>query len=332
MAVATSATMTVDPPAVKKRGRPKKVVDESVVAPEKAGVRQASTKAKATPKTKTMDAMKEKKKTLTRVSDYKGKKETKAAPKAASTKTGTVQQTTPVTPTSSKILDEVKAAGAFRKPTAKPAPPQTEPKQPFIPPVPGPAPVAPILPDATTTPIANADADAAPSSSPPTPPPQAPAEAIVPPIPGPAPVSPIQQPVDEAPSKPVIPPTTAAPNERANIIPPKPRATTIPLPHSPLSAPSPVSEPLSRRVNFAEPAPRAPRQAPRYPTRQIEPTFNGKLHPKYKKTARQITSIMVGIPFVIVVGYELYVRWRAQIKVKFEERARRDQGPNQLSG
>lgn len=44
-----------------------------------------------------------------------------------------------------------------------------------------------------------------------------------------------------------------------------------------------------------------------------------------------MTSIIVGIPVIIVVGYELYGRWKNQINTKFEERARRDQGPK-LSG
>jgi hypothetical protein len=314
--------MTVDPPAVKKRGRPRKVVDESAVAPEKPTVRKASTKAKATPKTKTIDAMKEKKKTLTRVSDYKTKKET-PAPKAAPAQTNTTQQATPVTPTSSKILDEVKATGTFSKSAATP-------KKPFIPPVPGPAPVAPILPGAENAPIA--DASAVPSSTIPSPASKEAEQGFIPPVPGPAPVAPIQQPIDEAPSKPVIPPTASAPSERANIIPPKPRATTIPLPRNPLTAPSPTSEPPKPRIAFAEPAPRAPPRAPRYPTRIIEPTPNTKLPPKYKKAARQVTSIIVGIPIIIVVGYELYGRWRTQINTKFEERARREQGPKQLSG
>ncbi|KAF9699108.1 hypothetical protein EKO04_002972 [Ascochyta lentis] len=332
MAAATSATVTVDPPAVKKRGRPRKVVGESAAPSEKPAARNASTKAstkaptkaKATPKTKTMDAMKEKKKTLTRVSDYKAKKETPAPIQKS-----TGQQATPVTPTSSKILEEVKAARAFNKPAATPSPPQAEPEQPFIPPVPGPAPVAPIMPAAAKSSIA--DADVAPSSSsPPSPSPEELEQPFIPPIPDPAPVAPIQQPVDDAPSKPVIPPTTAAPIERANIIPPKPKSTIIALPRNPLTAPSPTTEPPRPRVNFAGPAPRAPR-APRYPTRIIEPMPNAKLPPKYKKAARQVTSIMVGIPIIIVVGYELYGRWKKEISNKFEERARRDQ-PKQLSG
>jgi hypothetical protein len=282
MAAATSATMTVDPPAVKKRGRPRKVVDEGAVASEKSAVRKASTKAKPTSKAKTMDAMKEKKKTLTRVSDYKTKKETPP------TQTQTAQAT-PATPTSSKILDEVKATGAFTKPAA----------------------------------TANPTADVAP----PSPPQQEPEQPFIPPIPGPAPVAPIQQPLDDAPSKPVIPPTTASPSERANIIPPATRGTTIPLPRNPLTAPSPTTSNPKPRVNFAKPAPSASRHPPKFPTRIIEPTLNTKLPPKYRKAARQVTSIIVGIPIIIVVGYELYGRWKRQISVKFEERARRDEAP-----
>ena len=356
MAAPTSATVTVDPPAVKKRGRPRKVVDESAAVSEKAAARKASTKAKAAPKTspkaKTVDALKEKKKTLTKVSDYKTRKATPTsasapapAPKAAPTEIS--EQVTPATPTSSKILDEVKAAGAFSKPPA-------EPKEPFLPPVPGPAPVAPILPAAAKTPIVptpetHYEAPSSPSTKP--------KEPFLPPVPGPAPVAPIlpaaaktpiadadaaptpkthnevpssapisgariQQPADKAPSRPRILPTTAAPSERA---PPKARATTIPLPQKPRSAPSPSPYPsLKQRTAFAEPAaPRAPPRAPRYPQRIIEPTPNTKLPPKYKKAARQVTSIIVGIPIILVVGWELYGRWRTQIGTKFEEREKR---------
>ncbi|KAJ4384275.1 hypothetical protein N0V86_001122 [Didymella sp. IMI 355093] len=314
MAAAASATVTVDAPAVKKRGRPRKVVDESAITPEKPAARKASTKAKAapkvkaTPKAKTIDALKEKKKTLTKVSDYKTKKT--PSPKAAPTEIA--EQVTPATPTSSKILDEVKAAGAFSKPS-------TEPEEPFLPPVPGPAPVAPILPGATKTPIANADAAPTPETH------------YEPPSSAPASGAPIQQPVDDAPSKPIIPPTTAAPSERANTVAPKARVTTIPLPQTPRTAPSPYSELPKPRVAFAEPAPRAPPRAPRYPTRIIEPTPNTKLPPKYKKAARQVTSIIVGIPIILVVGYELYGRWRTQINTKFEERERRRLEPKPLS-
>ncbi|KAJ4325979.1 hypothetical protein N0V94_000344 [Neodidymelliopsis sp. IMI 364377] len=318
--------MTVDPPAIKKRGRPSKVATEGAAAPEKPAVRSASTKTKPTAKAKTVDSMKEKKKTLTRVSDYKIKKET-PAPKATSTATSAAQKATPVTPTNSKILDEVKATGTLSKRAATQTPPQSEPEQPFIPPIPGPAPVVPITPAATLE--SSASADIAPPPSPP--PAQEVEQPMIPPVPGPAPVAPIQQPVDDTPSKPFIPPTTASPNDRANIIPPKPRATTIPLPRNPITAPSPTSEPRPR-VNFAKPAPSAPRPPPNYPRRIIEPTPNAKLPPKYKKTARQVTSIIVGIPFIIVVGYELYGRWKTQINVKFEERARRAEQPKTLSG
>lgn len=357
MAAPTSATVTVDPPAVKKRGRPRKVVDESIAAPEKPTARQASTKTKAAPKAtskaKTIDALKEKKKTLTKVSDYKTKKAT-PAPKAAPA--DIAEQVTPATPTSSKILDEVKAAGAFSKPPTEPkepflppvpgpapvapilpaaakapiAPtsethyeppssPSTEPKEPFLPPVPGPAPVAPILPAAAKTPIGNADA--APTSKTPS----------APQPPTPAPGAPIQQPTDGVSPRPRTPPTTAAPSERASTIPPKARATTIPLPQKPRLAPSPYPELPKQRTAFAGPAPRAPPRAPRYPQRIIEPTPNTKLPPKYKKAARQVTSIIVGIPIILVVGYELYGRWRAQISTKFEEREARRMKPEPLS-
>ena len=306
MAAAASPTVTVDPPAVKKRGRPRKVVEDKAVTAEKPAVRQASTKAKAAPKTMTVDAMKEKKKTLTKVSDYKSKKEA-AAPKAAPAQKSTAQKATPSAPISSKILEAVEAAGTFSKPS-KTSP--TEPEQPVIPPVPGPAPVAPIVPDAANTPITGVDARFEPPAGVSTPNASKPA------------TSAIQQPIDQAPSRPVIPPTSAA-RERANIIPPKPHATTIPLPRKPLTAPSPTSEHPKARIAFAEPAPRAPPRAPRYSTRIIEPMPNKKLPPNYKETARRVTTIMVGIPVILVVGYELYRRWKIQINIKFEERAKR---------
>lgn len=308
MAAAASPTVTVDPPAVKKRGRPRKVVEDNAATAEKPAVRMASTKAKATPKTKTVDAMKEKKKTLTKVSDYKSKKEA-VAPKAAPAQKSTAQKATPSTPISSKILEAVEAAGTFDK-SSKTSP--TEPEQPVVPPVPGPAPVAPIVPGAANAPIADAHAKFEPPAD-------------VSPLKASKPASSaIQQPVDQTLSKPVIPPTSAAPSERANIIPPKPHATTIPLPRKPLTAPSPTSEHPKARIAFAEPAPRAPPRTPRYPTRIIEPMPNTKLPPKYKKAARQVTSIIVGIPFILVIGYELYGRWKTQINTKFEERANRN--------
>lgn len=311
MAAAASPTVTVDPPAVKKRGRPRKVVEDKAVTSEKPAVRQASTKAKAAPKTKTVDAMKEKKKTLTKVSDYKSKKEA-----AAPAQKSTAQKATPSTPISSKILDAVEAAGTFSKP---PKTSPTEPEQPVIPPVPGPAPVAPIVPDAANAPITDAGAKFEPPAG------------VSPPNASKPATSAIQQPFDQAPSRPVIPPTSAAPSERANIIPPKPHATTIPLPRKPRTAPSPTSEHPKARIAFAEPAPRAPPRAPRYPTRIIEPMPNTKLPPKYKKAARQVTSIIVGIPIILVVGYELYGRWKSQINTKFEERANRNPARVQIT-
>lgn len=313
MAAVASVTVTVDPPAVKKRGRPRKVVDEGAVASEMPAVRKASTKAKAATKAKskakTIDALKEKKKTLTKVSDYKAKKgppASKAAPAEIA------EQATPATPTSSKILDEVRATGAFDKPPA-------EPQEPFLPPVPGPAPVAPILPAAASTSIGAASQEV-------------PEAHYEPPSPSSSATgAPIQQPVDEAHSRPVIPPTTAAPTERAKSVPPNQRATTIPLPRNPLAAPSPHSEIPKPRIAFAEPAARAPPRAPRFPTRMIEPTPNTKLPPKYKKAARQVTTIIVGIPIILVVGYELYGRWKMQINTKFEERELRRIEPKPLS-
>ncbi|KAF2691854.1 hypothetical protein K458DRAFT_411554 [Lentithecium fluviatile CBS 122367] len=40
--------------------------------------------------------------------------------------------------------------------------------------------------------------------------------------------------------------------------------------------------------------------------------------PKYKATARRITSLMVGIPIVIVVGWDLWKRYDSTIRTKYD--------------
>ncbi|KAF2876955.1 hypothetical protein BDV95DRAFT_558155 [Massariosphaeria phaeospora] len=40
--------------------------------------------------------------------------------------------------------------------------------------------------------------------------------------------------------------------------------------------------------------------------------------PKYKPAARRITAIAVGIPVILVVGYDLYKRWDSSIRTKYD--------------
>ena len=39
--------------------------------------------------------------------------------------------------------------------------------------------------------------------------------------------------------------------------------------------------------------------------------------PKYKGAARRVTTIMVGIPVILVVGWDLYKRWEGEVRVKY---------------
>ncbi|KAF2031241.1 hypothetical protein EK21DRAFT_111065 [Setomelanomma holmii] len=94
---------------------------------------------------------------------------------------------------------------------------------------------------------------------------------------------------------------------------PQPRTTTIPLPRSPLRAPSPHSLAKPATIPTSRPPPPPPR------TRVIEPTPDIRLPPKYKPAARRVTAIIVGIPIIIVVGVELYGRWKGEVRKKWGE-------------
>ncbi|KAF2132418.1 hypothetical protein P153DRAFT_364819 [Dothidotthia symphoricarpi CBS 119687] len=132
---------------------------------------------------------------------------------------------------------------------------------------------------------------------------------------------------------PATPTPGKTPHPTPSTGPPYPRTTTIPLPRNPLRAPSPTSTPTnpstSTNKTFARPAPPHPRPAPapgyRAPQsrRIIEPTPDIRLPDKYKPAARRVTSIIVGIPIILVVGYELYNRYRAEIRTKWDEGGRR---------
>lgn len=39
---------------------------------------------------------------------------------------------------------------------------------------------------------------------------------------------------------------------------------------------------------------------------------------KYRGAARRVTSIMVGIPIIVVVGWELWKRWEGEVGVKLK--------------
>ena len=105
---------------------------------------------------------------------------------------------------------------------------------------------------------------------------------------------------------------------------PDQRRTTIPLPRVPKPAPSPLTPLPSSNVKPAPPGYRAPPPPKPYTpptrphTRIIEPTPNMDLPPKYRPAARRVTAIIVGLPFVIVMGWELFERWNGkEVKKRF---------------
>jgi hypothetical protein len=55
----------------------------------------------------------------------------------------------------------------------------------------------------------------------------------------------------------------------------------------------------------------------------IEPTPDMRLPPKYKPAARRVTAIIVGLPIIFVVGWELYGRWKGKIQKKWGEEGER---------
>jgi hypothetical protein len=55
----------------------------------------------------------------------------------------------------------------------------------------------------------------------------------------------------------------------------------------------------------------------------IEPTPDMRLPPKYKPAARRVTAIIVGLPIILVVGWELYGRWKGKIQKKWGEEGER---------
>ncbi|KAH4287239.1 hypothetical protein HBH64_224810 [Parastagonospora nodorum] len=126
------------------------------------------------------------------------------------------------------------------------------------------------------------------------------------------------QPQSQATSIPKNAPAQAKPAPaKATLLRPSHNTTTIPLPRAPLHAPSPKqpsSIPTSSSRPLVAPAASRPRG------RVIEPTPDIRLPPKYKPAARRVTAIIVGIPIILVFGWELYGRWRGEVQRKFVER------------
>ena len=114
-----SSKPTIEPPAIKKRGRPKKVVAEDAgttpeVAASKAAVKKAA--AKPSTKEKVVEVKKEKKVATKSGKTAPATTATVAAGKKIAPKSAIAPaQATPVTPSTSKILEEVEAKGTLKK-------------------------------------------------------------------------------------------------------------------------------------------------------------------------------------------------------------------------
>lgn len=191
---------------------------------------------------------------------------------------------TPVTPSTSKILDEVYKTGTMKPP-----------------PTPTPAPAAQeiVLP---TGGAAN----------------------VVIEQPLPAATKPAM-PSEPAPTPKYTPPTSSS----ARTPPPPPRAQlrSTSSPYSPLSASQKATTiPLpTHPTNPSKPAPLRPKpitvSAAEREKAAIERDIReGRMPSKYKGASRRVTSIIVGIPFIIVLGWELYKRWDNEVKTKYGSR------------
>ena len=290
-----SSKPTIEPPAIKKRGRPKKVVAEDAgttpeVAASKAAVKKAA--AKPSTKEKVVEVKKEKK-----VATKSGKTAptttaTVAAGKKIAPKSAIAPaQATPVTPSTSKILEEVEAKGTLKKA-----------KQPEK-----------VVEKEAEASVQDRRKTAPSSQSPETSPPN----------------------TQSLPSKPTPRTTASLSNNKTASNTTSRTTTTIPLPSAPKIAPSPVypatPKPTTSRPHnpypSIRPSPSQPQPRPppspyqkQHPTRIIEPTPDIRLPPKYKPAARRVTAIIVGLPIIFVVGYELFERWRGKdVRKKFVE-------------
>ena len=290
-----SSKPTIEPPAIKKRGRPKKVVAEDAgttpeVAASKAVVKKAA--AKLSTKEKVVEVKKEKKVTTKSGKTAPATTATVAAGKKIAPKSAIAPaQATPVTPSTSKILEEVEAKGTLKKA-----------KQPEK-----------VVEKEAEASVQDSRKTAASSQSPETSPPK----------------------TQSLQSKPTPPTTASLSNNKTTSNTTSRTTTTIPLPSTPKIAPSPVypatPKPTTSRPHNPYPSirPSPPQPQPRpppspyqkqHPTRIIEPTPDIRLPPKYKPAARRVTAIIVGLPIIFVVGYELFERWRGKdVRKKFVE-------------
>ena len=289
-----SSKPTIEPPAIKKRGRPKKVVAEDAgttpeVAASKAAVKKAA--AKPSTKEKVVEVKKEKKVATKSGKTAPATTATVAAGKKIAPKSAIAPaQATPVTPSTSKILEEVEAKGTLKKA-----------KQPEK-----------VVEKEAEASVQDSRKTAASSQSPETSPPK----------------------TQSLQSKPTPPTTTSLSNNKTTSNTTS-KTTTIPLPSAPKIAPSPVypatPKPTTSRPHnpypSIRPSPSQPQPRPppspyqkQHPTRIIEPTPDIRLPPKYKPAARRVTAIIVGLPIIFVVGYELFERWRGKdVRKKFVE-------------
>ncbi|OAG26609.1 hypothetical protein CC77DRAFT_1015887 [Alternaria alternata] len=290
-----SSKPTIEPPAIKKRGRPKKVVAEDAgttpeVAASKAVVKKAA--AKLSTKEKVVEVKKEKKVTTKSGKTAPTTTATVAAGKKIAPKSAIAPaQATPVTPSTSKILEEVEAKGTLKKA-----------KQPEK-----------VVEKEAEASVQDSRKTAASSQSPETSPPK----------------------TQSLQSKPTPPTTASLSNNKTASNTTSRTTTTIPLPSVPKIAPSPVypatPKPTTSRPHnpypSIRPSPSQPQPRPppspyqkQHPTRIIEPTPDIRLPPKYKPAARRVTAIIVGLPIIFVVGYELFERWRGKdVRKKFVE-------------
>ncbi|KAF2643369.1 hypothetical protein P280DRAFT_467412 [Massarina eburnea CBS 473.64] len=92
--------------------------------------------------------------------------------------------------------------------------------------------------------------------------------------------------------------------------PPSPTSTTARLSRAPVN-------PYTRSAS-ALPRPK-PMSAEAIEKNRIEQSIReGKMPQKYKPAARKVVAIMVGIPVIVVTGWELYKRWDKTIRTKFD--------------
>ncbi|KAJ4358452.1 uncharacterized protein N0V89_003035 [Didymosphaeria variabile] len=322
-------------PIPKKRGRPRKVVsDDAPTVEPKKSVRKASTKTAAAAKEeapkKVAKATKTPAKATTKTTATKATKATKAAtaPKTASapksapsakipSATKTEQKVietpkvedkpTPVTPSTSKILEEVYKTGTVKPPATGPAPENEV-----------------MLP---TGGVANVTMEQ-PIHTPPT------LSETVPEVQLPTLTPSASSAPQPSPTPTAIPPTSSTSSQPRHLAHPSldPPRQPQPQPRNPptkthLPPAETNNNPLpTHPLNPSKPA--HPRPKPISPE-ELEKAANerhineGRMPPKYKGAARRVTTILVGIPVILVVGWDLYKRYDAEIRTKFDVEGKR---------